>query len=360
MLIKYNKTGEIITSWKYNRDNKVFEIFTNDKEKIAEYFPILALDTEYNPENFKVVILYNKREDCSENSIYQVYVKEQRIGWIFPVQALLSKDHDFVKNRYFLKYAYVATCLLLDQIEDMDKEVWSGDFFLEDFCDSTDNLLIMDKENCRKIRDFDLDQYVVSLYKNGYSFTGQGNLYSEINLADKNIRLKAQSKDLMKIPYIVELFKKQIPKEREEFAMFYTYYQIIEILISVIFEIRFKGILSDLSKDTDSLFDKRDELNAIAVEKNRIRWLFSNYVIINTDTKNALNVACIELLDGCGRKTSENVAENLYQVRCLLVHKLYTLTDSGKIILQKINSLFLDALIDIVLTFDISRGKILT
>ncbi|MCI8584346.1 MAG: hypothetical protein HFI92_00345 [Lachnospiraceae bacterium] len=358
MLIKYNETGEIITSWNYHEENKLFEFFTSTKEKIAEYFPILDLDAEYNPKNFKLVILYNKREDCTENSIYQVYIKKQRIGWIFPVQALLSKDHNFVENTFFLKYAYIATCLLLDQIEEKEKKIFSGDFFLEDFYDSSDNILVMDNENCHKIQNFDLDHYVVSLYKNGYSFTGQGNLYSEIDLVDKTIKLVAQSKELDDIPYIVELFKKQIPREREEFAMFYTYYQIIEILISVVFEVKFKKVLLDLSEDADSLFDKRDELNDIVSEKNRVRWLFSNYVSIRTDIRNELNSACIELLHCCGKKTSEKIAENLYQVRCLLVHKLYILTDAKKMLLKKLNDLFLDALIDIIISFDTSKELI--
>lgn len=355
MLIKYNETGEILTSWRYDKDNNVFEIFANDKEKITEYDPRLALNSAYNPENFKLVILYNRREDCSENSIYQVLIKKQRIGWIFPVQALLSQDHDFTRNIHFLKYAYVATCLLLEQIEDKNREIFPGDFYLEDFYDSSDNVLVLDNENCSKIQDFDLDNYVVSLYKNGYSFTGQGNLYSEIDLPDKTIRLTAQSEELRSIPYIVELFKKQIPAEREEFAMFYTYYQVIEILISVVFEIKFKEILAVLNEDADHLFDKREELNDIVSEKNRMKWLFSNYVNIRTDTKNALGHACMELLDSCGKKSSQKVAEDLYQVRCLLVHKLYILTDPDKIILKKLNHLFLDALIDIILTFNGSR-----
>lgn len=357
MLIKYNETGEILTSWKYDKDNNVFEIFANDNEKIAEYDPALALDAEYNPENFRLIILYNKREDCTENSIYQVLVKKQRIGWIFPVQALLSQDHDYAENNFFLKYAYVAICLLLEQIEDKNRGAFHGDFYLEDFYESSDNVLVLDNDNCSKIQGFDLDDYVVSLYKNGYSFTGQGNLYSEIDPPDKAIKLTAQSRELNNIPYIVELFKKQIPAEREEFAMFYTYYQIIEILISAVFEVRFKKILSHLKEDTDNLFDKRDELNEIVSEKNRIRWLFFNYAKIGTDTKNELNTVCVELLNSCGKKISKNVAENLYQVRCLLVHKLYTLTDAKKEILQKLNYLFLDALIDIILSFDTSRAN---
>lgn len=78
-------------------------------------------------------MLYNKREDCTENSIYQVLVKNQRIGWIFPVQALLSRDHDYAKNSFFLKYAYVAICLLLEQIEDKTGGLLMGLFILKIF-----------------------------------------------------------------------------------------------------------------------------------------------------------------------------------------------------------------------------------
>ena len=111
----------------------------------------------------------------------------------------------------------------------------------------------------------------------------------------------------------------------------------------------------DLNEDADNLFDKREELNDIASEKNRIKWLFSNYVNIRTDEKNALSHACVELLNSCGKRSSQKVAEDLYQVRCLLVHKLYILNDAGRVILQRLNHLFLDVLIDIILSFDASR-----
>ena len=86
----------------------------------------------------------------------------------------------------------MAICLLLEQIEDKNRGAFDGAFYLEDFYESSDNVLVLDNDNCSKIQDFNLDDYVVSLYKNGYSFTGQGNLYSEIDLPDKAIKLLAQ------------------------------------------------------------------------------------------------------------------------------------------------------------------------
>ena len=57
MLIKYNETGEIVTSWKYNKGNNVFEIFSNDKEfhGVLEGYDIVE-------KNFKVTSIENTNE----------------------------------------------------------------------------------------------------------------------------------------------------------------------------------------------------------------------------------------------------------------------------------------------------------
>ena len=41
------------------------------------------------------------------------------------------------------------------------------------------SILILDKENCDKLDDFEFDKYVIGLYQKGYSVTGKGNLYAD-------------------------------------------------------------------------------------------------------------------------------------------------------------------------------------
>ena len=361
MLIKYKNDNTVLTNWQYDEENKLFKISNGDEEVQYEYISKLNLDNGYDISNFKIEILHNKRKDYAENDIYQVYVLGKRVGWIFPIQALLSSDHDQATNRFFLKYAYVATCLLINQIESDQILELPGAFELEDYYDYMDSVLVLDLENCEKIELFQIENYVVDLFRKGYSFSGIGNISSAIEKPDKRLNLKAQSNELKDIPIIVQLFKNQIPKEQilegekyensRSFSTFYVYYQVIEILITVIFEHRFKQFVKEIEEDTEKLFDKRDELDGMVSEKRRVILLFENYTSIDTENKRMLNEQCIRLLELFGKKCAKGAAENLYAVRCLLVHKLYILTREGKDILNELNTYFLDVLMDMIMTF---------
>lgn len=195
----------------------------------------------------------------------------------------------------------------------------------------------------------------MSLYQKGYSYSGKGNLYSTIENANKRINLQPISKELRNIKYIHTLFEKEVPKNQEAFAKFHTYYQIIEILISVVFEDKFKKFVTQLSDDMDSLFDKRDELGNIVLEKQRVKWLFSNYVKLSGEDVAILDGYCKNLLKINGKKISNTMAENLYSVRCLLVHNMYILNDKSHELLGELDNAFIDVLMDMLLTFDTKR-----
>ncbi|MBO5354123.1 MAG: hypothetical protein J6A77_12580 [Lachnospiraceae bacterium] len=355
MNIKFTDEAEHYVLFEYNQDKQLFELKNEENRNVLEYIPVLELDMSYNPENFEVIFLNNKREDCTENSIYQVKVTDKRLGWIFPIQALLSSEHDYVKNPYFLKYAFVATWHLLNKIYQIDEKRCPEFISLDDFYDETINILILDQENCSKIKDFVLDDYVVSLYQKGYSFSGNGNLYSDIEKPQKSIHLKSISKEIKNKKCLNELFKEMIPKNSESFSGFYVYYQVVEILISDIFESDFKNFIEVLNTNTDNLFEKRDELSNMAGEKGRVRRLFHDFSQINALCSSNLNQYCIKLLEVHGYKISADFAENLYLVRCLLVHKLYVLDKKDEEILKQINILFLDVLMEVLLSFKISK-----
>ena len=350
MFLKFVDSNEECVSFYYNETINTFEIKNKGGETICEYYPKLKLNPEFEPSNFQYYILKNDREDYSENSIYQVCVSQKRIGWIFPIQALLSDQHTYCENPFFLKYAYVANCLLLNDIKN-EKASSVSEIELTDFYDESITILVLDNENIKSIDDFDIKDYTVSLYQKGYSYSGRGNLDSVIEKIDKKFNLKPISKELRKIQYIHILFAKEIPKEQEAFAKFHIYYQIIEILITIVFEDKFKRFVEQLIENTDSLFDKRDELGNMVIEKQRVKWLFSNYVSLSGETVNILNDQCKKLLNLSEKETSDIMAENLYSVRCLLVHSMYILCDESNEVLKEINKNFLDIIMEMLLTF---------
>lgn len=355
MRIKFTDEENDFSVLEYDQTQNMFFLFDKEKLNGIEYQPILELKNDYEPQNFDLVIMYNEREECTENSIFQVYTDKQRIGWIFPIQALLSKEHDYAEDIHFLKYAYVAVYKLLEKIEYIDKISYKSTIDLEDLYSENIILLLLDKQNCEKIEKFSLDDYIVSLFKYGYSFYGKGNLNSVVDTPEKRINLTKQSNYLKNIPYIKTMFKKNIPLVEEEITRFHIYYQVIEILISYVFDNKFADFIVKLQNEKESLFDMKERLNEISSEKKRVVWLFDNFVKIETDDKRILNQKCEELLRENAKKVSKNCAENLYSVRCLIVHRLYVLSEKSYSILSELNSIFLCVIMDMILSFEVSQ-----
>lgn len=227
---------------------------------------------------------------------------------------------------------------------------------MEDFYDDSLTILVLDNENISGLEgSFNIEHYTVSLYQYGYSWSGRGNLDSQIEKPDKRIHLKPIAKELQQTKYIYTMFEKEIPKTQEAFARFHTYYQVVEILISVVFEDKFKTFLDQLNKSAESLFEKREELGNMILEKQRVKWLFAEYVSISQREKNILDEQCKKLLQENSKKVGVGMAENLYSVRCLLVHSMYMLSEYSHDILEDINKAFLEVIMDMLLTFEIKK-----
>lgn len=352
MHIKYTDSNDVYSSVVFDEGANIFRL-GGEHSNFLEFKPVLKLDPEYQTQNFSYLLLTNESPACTENSIYQVYVGKQRIGWIFPLQALLSEEHDQSKNPYFLKYAYVAVYLLLQNIEEIDKREVPEEISLENYYDSKKSILVIDRENTAKLDSFQLESYIVGLFQYGYAFNGKGNIFADRLPIDARtkITLQALSPELSMIPNINFLFKEQLPIAENEVIRFYLCYQIIELLIAVVFEDLFQNILAKISVDSEALFDQRDNLSRIASEKHRIKVLFSSYVSIETNHQTDLDLACKKLLVLNGKAVSTQYYENLYSVRCLLVHRLYTLSADSYEILQDINKPFLNIIMDILFSF---------
>lgn len=336
----------------YDEIERCFNILGENREVIKEIIPKLELDAEHNPRNFEMKILYNERDDCTEESIFQVYVGNQRIGWVFPIQAIHSKEHSYVEDKYFLKYAYVAWSLLLERLDIEIDSINEFDLFQQ--YNENINILILDKDNCKLVEDFEFDQYIVGLYQKGYSVTGKGNLYAEAVDKDVRLHIQRQSKALDDIPYLIELFKKQIPRETNDISRFYLYYQVIEILISKVFDMEFSKFVDELRTTTEKLFDKKEDLGQISNEKWRVRKLCNNYCSLDTYLKEYLNEKCKDILDYTNCKSYTNMEDNLYQVRCLMVHRMYILDEVAEQKLTSLNNAFLDVIIQLVLSYKLN------
>lgn len=340
---KINKS----TIVKYN--NKIFEIEDRITGNIFLYKPQLKIDSLYNPDDFEIYFLYNNK--ISENGIYKFYTDDTRIGWIFPIQSLESTEHDYSLDRFYLRYAYIALYKLLQRINFKDEEY--SDFNIMDYYPDNIQLLIYDRNNTKNIEEFDISKYTVSLFYNGYSYNGEGNIFTEAPEIYKNIKAKQLPEPVRNISYINVLFQELVPLPETSYSKFHLLYQIIEILIGIVFDYKIKELINEMSYSSNDLFDKREKLNDITTEKKRVIWLFNDFTNIDTRKLDILNNLCVDLLEKNGKKANINkAANNLYDVRCLIVHNLYSLDEESRKLLERLNNSFLDVIFDILFTFE--------
>ena len=167
MYVEYGDINGVFTRFDYNLESKAFVLHTKEDTQM-ECSVKLPIIPGYKPEEFDFCILHNYSQSCTENSVFQLCIEDKRIGWLFPLQALFSSDHDFVENDHFLKYAYVALYKLLDALE-FKGENAPDEFDLEEFYDDTSLcMMIWDRTNINTIEGFNIDHYTVSLYEFGY------------------------------------------------------------------------------------------------------------------------------------------------------------------------------------------------
>ena len=268
----------------------------------------------------------------------------------FPIQSLESKEHDYVQDEFYLKYAYIVMYKLLQMTEFGDREY--SDFSILDYYSDDIQILVYDKGNASKIERFDISNYAVDLFSKGYSFCGEGNVFTKLDIFDKNIRVKQLPEPIRDISYINVLFMELIPLRESSYSKFHLIYQIVEILIGVVFNYKIKSFINEIEDSPDDLFEKREQLSDITTEKNRVIWLFNNFSNIDLQKKEILNNLCEKMLqDNEKRYKENNVGNNLYAVRCLIVHNLYSLDEDGRELLKELNNSFLDVVLDILFTF---------
>ena len=313
------------------------------EEKIeieVKYLLEVHNDFEHRINDFSIYAFYNNK--CSENSIFQVYDKEQRkrIGWIFPIQALVSNQHDFYDNKYFLRYAYIAMKKLLeanDNINIKDIQYKEECYSLLDFYDDEIVILILDGENTNKIECFNIDDYMIDLYKYGYCLNNGSNDLDYFEEIKGNLNLNRIKPYLRKENYIIELFKNYLGREKKDLLKFYLMYQIIELIMEKIFNKELLNIIDSLSNDEKSLFDVKEDLSKVANEKDRINKLTNKYSGPGITCIEELQESCNRLLECQGKKTANSVGNSLYTVRNLLVHNYREVTKENRRLIKDIN-----------------------
>jgi len=296
----------------------------------------------------------------SENDIFEVYecAPDQRVGLIFPLQALVSREHKKVEEVSFLRFAQGAfmhlcrgnlECHLKMPFRGMQNEYLITDFYAQDTI-----VLIIYSKMLKDSSKFNIDNYLPSLFQQGYFLQTPGidpSTLFKSNLGNngaardaRRVYLEPMSPLLSEIQFISNTFRVLLPYERNSLTTFFYLYQLIELLMGVILQTSYDEIkrkLVDEGHTSSDIRDILDDLNESLSEKKRLNKLTSSHLSKSPDMTQ-LRIDCNAFLDHqeSNLKTTpgnRNFAEFLYPVRNAVFHNLRSVKPDSQKTLERIS-----------------------
>lgn len=339
---------------KFVEEERVFSLESSKGIVKIPYF--LQVDQSWSANPLDIYLFVNPA--VQENDIFRVRDGESQeiIGWLFPIQALLSTEHDYAGDTHFLRCAFVTFQKLL-QGEGLltKKPIFKGEQITAlDFYDDNDIILVLGRNEINKIKDFQIQSFFPCLFKYGYRYKNKietagrriSKFYEEI---DKDIKLYKISGKLTNNTYIYDLFT-DVLDDNNIVHTFLSLYQVIEIIIFDIFRDELGKCLEDYSKlhenDCDSFFDLGERLNSIRKEKTRIIDLFKHI-----DACPELQSLCNNLLVQLGFKPEGTAAKAFYAVRNNLVHSYRLFSAPQKKSLEDIVEEFIGVVVNLLISY---------
>lgn len=348
-------------------ENFFFTLFNSDDIENKFYVEyVLGLHSDYKDTDYSLH-LFKSHTLNSENDIFQVYEKDTsiRIGWIFPIQSLVSNEHNYRDNIHFLKYAYVAFLKLLTNAE--KRKIYIPNFNPNGVCKLTDfygdDLIILTlcDAKWRSINNFNIESYAISLYQYGYYSCEPTDTIRQISgrsaflsLDGLRINLQRISPDLEGEVYLGRLFKSLLKTEENPLVRFYILYQVIELIIERILEKEFHNLISTFNANPNkNFFELKEDISKLSSEKNRISRLVHNMSQhMNANCRTNLQLFCDDLLSSFNTPRKDDLALSLYTARSFIVHKFRNLPEADAPKIESINREFEAILIDILLNYE--------
>jgi hypothetical protein len=301
---------------------------------------------------YSVSVYLFKNPHFSQKDIIDLRVdgfnhRRGQIGYMFRLDALFESDA-LLLNEHTFSYAYYALEKIFSDdinLQTREIELTSKEYTITDFFDPDTIILVLCNEYIADITDFSVNNYLASLYLNGFiNFNKsieieQFNNSSIIETNYNNVKsiLNTNGAFVLRVPsansillgenFVSHLFQNLIQKKTDSITRFIMLYQIIEIFISKIFHFKVQSkICNNLSTLTS--FQLKEFLSDIQKEKTRITALFSDYAIPTSTLEAELKQTIIDFFEHVNDSDYNDVAEHpnltltdvFYDYRNKLVH----------------------------------------
>jgi hypothetical protein len=312
--------------------------------KFTVDFP-LPVHEGYLPQDFTCIgfssSIFNK-----ENNVFQVNLKQPkvnviRIGWIFTVQALLSKEHNEADNQHFLRYAYITFEKLLrgelfpETLISMDEIGLTGSIALESIYPADLIILSVSNNQIRNIRKFNIDNYLQSFYSYGYYFCPtldefDSSVENHVKIPIiTNIVIEKISDCLEDSDFAKSLFKTYLKKQNHPLVQFYLLFQVIELLIEKVYDFEIEKIFNEAKNRVLPPHDIKKKIEITANMDNRIIRLFDDYLRKGLRSTTDLLMAIKPFMNHFSREISDgmHIGTAIYACRNKIVHEFRVVAD---------------------------------
>lgn len=322
----------------------------------------LRLDNSLN--EYDYVCFYFSKLDLKENQIYQAWSeRDERIGWMIPVNALCSNNHDYAQDEHFLRHAAVA---LKNSVLDINDEVFHqpvgterASFSISEVLHESTSILILKKDYITNQRfGKNLCTHTASLWKYGYfelSSTNPESLTISCPSPEgKKLKIRKISENIDNKEIISEIINKQAAFEKNPAFRFFFIYQVIELLIDQVHQIEQKKILDEISTAKPNSSETKEilaKLNDISSEKRQINLLINNYSKCAGDLGN-LKFSCNAFLDSIKKNKGHSFENFFYPVRNYIIHQMRDIPGESFEKISYIVADFLTSLPSILSRFD--------
>lgn len=340
---------------------KLSNVATNDKinfELTSETYEGVKIDFTLESKIYTLFTGYSvsvhlfKNSHFSQKDIIDLRVdgfnqRRGQIGYMFRLDALFEADA-LLLNEHTFSYAYYALVKLFSEdinLQTKEIELTSKEYTITDFFDPDTIILVLCNEYIANINDFSVNNYLASLYLNGFINFNKSIEIEQFNNAAiietnynnlKNI-LSTDGAFVLRVPsansilvgenFVSHLFQNLIQKKADSITRFIMLYQIIEIFISKIFHLKVQSkICNNLSTLTS--VQLKEFLSDIQKEKTRINALFNDYAKPTSALEAELKQTIIDFFEHVNDSDYNDVAEHsnltltdvFYDYRNKLVH----------------------------------------
>lgn len=369
--------GEILENVELKTyDSRDFiRIFNNSKESHIdfEYFfgskkpvdPSIEVPVDYNA--YRIFILNNNYLNA-EGDFFQVFDRNEnkRIGWIFTIDNLESKDLDIISNIHLNKYKLIAYHLLLQaKGEQINADDISDNPKISDIYSKDSIIMILSNSDIPDIEKFSIVNYLPSLSKYGYyasnnfdnkvKIISKNDLYlnvrqtRKINTTNAKIRIED-------IRFINELFSYHLQASEHPLLRFHMLYQVIEYYLSVIFDKESEKIINELIGKDINKNDFIERISALKNERKQIRGLIT-YIDDLKDRREFdsedLTKDCKEFLRVHKREANKKLGDLIYNIRNLVVHEYRSIEEKDYVLFESIINQFELLIISVIENYEL-------